>query len=77
MHVIVFQEGACIVTSFTLLTVSNALLISNIRRYMVKYFDVIAISASGFIANTCLVVLLPDLYAVWALGILGYFNYYC
>ena len=40
-----------IVKSFTLLTVSKALLISIIRMYMVKSFDVIAISASSFIAN--------------------------
>ena len=49
-----------IVTKFTLLAVSNALLISNIWRYMAKSFDVIVISASSFIANTCSVVLLPD-----------------
>ena len=36
---------------------------------MVKSFDVIAISASSFIANTCSVELLPDLYAGWVLGI--------
>ena len=58
-----------IVKSFTLFTVSKALLISNIRRYMVKLLDIIAVSASSFIANTCSVVLLPDLYAAWVLGI--------
>ena len=36
---------------------------------MVKYVDVIAISASSFIANTCSVVLIPDLYTAWFLGI--------
>ena len=37
-----------IVKNFTLCTVSNALLISDIRRYIVKYLDVIAISTSSF-----------------------------
>ena len=49
-----------IVKSFTLLTLSKALLISNMRRYMVQSFDDIAIFASSFIANTCSVVLFPD-----------------
>ena len=49
--------------TFTLFTMSNALLVSNIMMYIVKLFDVIAISDSSFIANTCSVVLLPDLYA--------------
>ena len=41
------------VTSFTPFTLSTALLIYNIRRYMVVPCDVISISASRFIANTC------------------------
>ena len=58
-----------IVKCCTLLTVSKVLLISNIRGYMVKFSDGIAISANSFIANTCSGVLLPDRYAAWVFGI--------
>ena len=60
VHIKSYKKVRSIVKSFTLLTVSNPMLIYNIRRYMVRYFDVIAISASSFIANTCSVVRLPD-----------------
>ena len=51
-----FKKVRTIVKSFILLTLLKALLISNIRRYMVKSFDVIAIPACSIIVK------FPDLY---------------
>ena len=59
-----------IVKSFTMLIVSKALLICNIRGYMVKFCDVIAISANSFIGTPSRLICCLGLYCRALPGIL-------